>query len=47
MEDSVLLVLGLAAGGGVALSAAIYYETGWKARRRRRLERKHARSKLR
>ncbi|MBA2919092.1 hypothetical protein GON01_14415 [Sphingomonas sp. MAH-20] len=47
MEESVLLVLALVAGGAVALGGAIYYETGWKTRRRRRIEREHARSKLR
>jgi hypothetical protein len=47
VEDTVLLVLGLLAAGAVILAAAIYYETSWKARRRRRVERNHARSKLR
>ena len=47
MEESVLLVLGLASAGALIVAAVIYYETGWKARRRRRLERNHARSKVR
>jgi len=47
VEETALLVIGLLAAGGVMVAAVIYYETAWKARRRSRVERKHARSKLR
>lgn len=47
MEESVLLILALLTAGAGIITAAIYYETGWKERRRRRIERDHARSKQR
>jgi hypothetical protein len=47
VEDTVLLILGLAGAGILIMAAVIYHQTGWKARRRRRFERDHARSKLR
>jgi hypothetical protein len=47
VDESVLLVLSLLSAGAFVVAAVIYYETGWKARRRRRMERNHARSKLR
>jgi len=47
VEESVLLILGLLSAGGLMVIAVIYYETAWKARRRRRIEREHARSKQR
>jgi hypothetical protein len=47
VENTVLLIFGLLVGGGLMVAGVIYHETGWKTRRRRRLEREHARSKLR
>ena len=43
------MLLGLALGGaGMAVvGGLIFYETGWKQQRRRKLEREHARSKRR
>jgi hypothetical protein len=47
VEDSVLLILGLASAGALIVASVIYHETVGKVRRRRRIERDHARSKLR
>jgi hypothetical protein len=47
VESTILLVLGLLAGGALMIAGVVYYETAWKTRRRRRIEREHARSKLR
>ena len=47
MEDSVLLLFGLLSAGAAMVAGVMYRETAWKARRRRRMEREHARSKLR
>lgn len=43
------MLLGLALGGAgiVAIGGLIFHETSWKAHKRRRLEREHARSKQR
>lgn len=46
MEQFVVLGLALLAAGAVMVGAVIAYETVWKAHRRRRIERTHARSKL-
>jgi hypothetical protein len=46
VEDIVVLGFALLAGGAAAVGGLIAYETVWKPRRRRRIERAHARSKL-
>ena len=47
MEEYFALGIALLVAGVTTVSAVIWYETGWKARRRRRVERDHARNKLR
>jgi len=39
--------MSLLASGGAAGAGVIFYQTVWKERRRRRLEREHFRSKVR
>jgi hypothetical protein len=46
VDEFLLLGLALLVAGAVAIGGIIFYEAGWKARRRRRIERDHARSKL-
>lgn len=47
MEDTYLLVFALMAAGVLTIGGFIWYETAGKERRRKRIERNHARSKLR
>ena len=46
MDDFVLLGMAIGLSAVATVSALIGYKTVWEPRRRRRLERKHFRSKL-
>lgn len=47
MEEFTVLALALLSAGAVIVAGILWYETAGKVRRRRRIEREHARSKLR
>ena len=47
MEEFALLAFGLLVAAAALIGSVLYYETAWKARRRRNIERDHFRSKLR
>jgi len=47
VEEYLVLGVSLLAAGGAAGAGVIFYQTVWKERRRRELERRHFRNKLR